>query len=180
MDLSVGRPKPGGWRQIKRALQSSIVRQLLDLPDSDALLEIIGPDGLIQLKAEADEIVTGRIRLFGGQPVPLNLIPSGELQHWTKSQHDGDIKFIWEPARFGWAFALGRAYYLTGDERYPAAFWRYFETFQQANPLNLGPNWESSPRSRPAPDRFHFRCPNLCRFCEIHCTSHLAPYTGHR
>lgn len=123
---------------------STVPRPLLDLPDPVAILEIIGPEGLSKLKAEADEIVDGRVRLFGGQPVPLNLIPPGELSHWTESTHQGDIKFIWEPARFGWAFTLGRAYHLTRDERYPEAFWCYFEIFQQANPVNLGPNWESA------------------------------------
>ncbi len=123
---------------------SPIARPLLDLPASEVILEIIGPGGLAQLKAEADEIVDGRVRLFGGQPVPLNLTPPGERSHWTESRPEGDIKFIWEPARFGWAFTLGRAYYLTGDERYPAAFWRYFKSFREGNPVNLGPNWESA------------------------------------
>jgi hypothetical protein len=140
---------------------SSAIRPLLDLPDPDTLLEIIGADGLSQLKAEADEIVAGRARLFGGKPVPLNLTPPGKLSHWTDyalgkppfSNHQAtqlphllspDTKFVWEPARFGWAFTLGRAYLLTRDERYPEAFWRYFEIFQQANPVNQGPNWESA------------------------------------
>ncbi len=140
---------------------SSAIRPLLYLPNPDTLLEIIGLDGLSQLKAEADEIVAGRVRLFGSSPVPLNLTPSGKLTHWTdyalgKSAFPNypiaqspdslifDIKFVWEPARFGWAFTLGRAYLLTRNERYPEAFWRYFERFQQANPANQGPNWESA------------------------------------
>ncbi|MEA3351131.1 MAG: alginate lyase family protein, partial [Chloroflexota bacterium] len=53
------------------------------------------------------------------------------------------IKFIWEPARFGWAYTLGRAYHLDGDEGYPQAFWQYTETFLDANPPNTGPNWAS-------------------------------------
>ena len=131
---------------------------LLDLPDPDLLLGVIGPEGLAQLKTEADEIVEGQIHLFGGQLTPLNLKPPGNLTHWTDyargksafyQAQDADfpitdIKFIWEPARFGWAFTLGRAYHLTGNERYPEAFWRYFETFQEANPVNFGPNWESA------------------------------------
>ncbi len=122
---------------------SSFPLPLLKLPNSAAVLKI-KPEGLSQLIAEADEIVDGHVRLFGGEPVPLNLTPPGKLSHWTEFVHHGDIKLIWEPARFGWAFSLGRAYHLTGDERYPEAFWRYFEIFQQANPVNLGPNWESA------------------------------------
>ena len=124
--------------------QTSFSHHLLDLPDPDTILGVIGPAGLSQLKTEADEIVDGLIRLFGEQPVLLNLTPPGELSHWTETKHQSDIKFIWEPARFGWAFTLGRAYHLTGDERYPEAFWRYFENFQRANPVNMGPNWESA------------------------------------
>jgi hypothetical protein len=125
---------------------SHIFHPLLDLPDPDVILDVIGPEGLSQLKTEADEIVEGRVRLFGGESVPLNLSPPGELTHWTKYTYAEitDIKYIWEPARFGWAFALGRAYYVTKDERYPEAFWRYFEIFQQANPVNQGPNWDSA------------------------------------
>ena len=140
---------------------SSVIPHLLDLPDPDTLLELIGSDGLSQLIVESDEIIDGRVRLFGGKPVPLNLTPPGELTHWTDyalgkpafptftttqspNSPISDIKFIWEPARFGWAFTLGRAYHLTGDECYPEAFWRYFERFQQANPANHGPNWESA------------------------------------
>ncbi len=123
---------------------------IINLPTQDQLLSSIGEGGLLQLVAEADEIAAGRVRLFGGDPVPLNLTPPGELPHWTEyelgQQTWGveDPKFTWEPTRFGWAFTLGRAYYLTKDERYPEAFWRYFEVFQRANPVNKGPNWASA------------------------------------
>ena len=122
----------------------SFPRLLLSLPDPSSILGMIGPEGLSQLQVEADDIVDGHVHLFGGQPVPLELAPPGDLAHWTVSKYQGDIKFIWEPARFGWAFTLGRAYHLAGDERYPEAFWRYFEIFQQSNPVNMGPNWESA------------------------------------
>jgi len=97
---------------------------------------------------EADEIVAGKIRLFGGEPVPLNLDPETGRRHWShfdKSQFSGkDIKFTWEPARFAWAVCLARAYLITKNEAYPEAFWRYFESFTQHNPPNCGPNWASA------------------------------------
>jgi len=52
-----------------------------------------------------------------------------------------DIKFTWEPARFGWAYLLGRAYYLTNDEAFAEAFWENCEAFLDSNPPYLGPNW---------------------------------------
>ncbi|HAL16518.1 MAG TPA: hypothetical protein DCP32_07150 [Anaerolineaceae bacterium] len=94
---------------------------------------------------EAEEIVSGQVRIFGGPPVALNLAPPGADRHWSRTRltPGEDIKFTWEPARFGWAFTLGRAYLLTGDERYPEAFWQYWEQFTAGNPVNCGPNWES-------------------------------------
>ncbi len=123
----------------------SLVSGLLALPTSEQLLAALDPEGLRQLTAEAGEIVAGRYRQFGGEPVEIRLTPPSQ-RHWTECEtapHAADIKFTWEPARFGWAFTLGRAFHATGDETYAAAFWRYFETFQTANPPYCGENWTS-------------------------------------
>jgi hypothetical protein len=99
-----------------------------------------------QLRALADEIVSGRYRQFGGEPVPIRLNPPGPLKHWSEHEshpHAGDIKLIWEPARFGWAFTLGRAYHATQDDAYAQSFWHYFDEFEAANPPNMGANWMS-------------------------------------
>ena len=139
------------------------LRSLLDLPDAERLSAILGDERIAQVIAEADEIVNGKVRLFGSEPVPLQLVNPGHLVHWTQyetgvagtgdkegeSSEVGvddhfDVKFIWEPARFGWACTLARAYLLSGDDRYPAAFWSYLETFLDANPPNYGPHWVSA------------------------------------
>ncbi len=127
------------------------LKPIFPMPDPGQLREVIGPVGLRDLLLEADEIVDGNFREFGGDPHPISLTPLPPLAHWThyeKSQpasgsSQEDIKFTWEPARFGWAFVLGRAYHLTQNETYARAFWEYFETFQKANPAFLGPNWSS-------------------------------------
>lgn len=130
------------------------LRPLLNLPESARLRAVLGAEGAAALLAEADEIVEGSVRLFGGAPIPLSLQPPQPLRHWTAYERGGeaqalravphgDVKFVWEPARFGWAFTLGRAYRLSDDERYPQAFWRYFEAFCQHNPPYLGLNWAS-------------------------------------
>lgn len=129
---------------------SHVLCPILFVPDKDQLTQLLGDEGTAQLLSEADQIVEGRFRRFGVLPAPIELTPPGALSHWidyeTGRQPWGaeDPKFIWEPARFGWAFTLGRAYLLSGDERYPESFWHYFETFQAANPLNRGPNWVSA------------------------------------
>lgn len=121
----------------------------LPMPKQSALAMILGEDGQADLNAEAEKILAGQVRLFGGGLRPLDLTPHGPLQPWTdyergRAIHDPqDIKFIWEPARFGWAFTLGRAFHLTADERYAEAFWKYTESFWETNPSYLGPNWIS-------------------------------------
>jgi hypothetical protein len=100
--------------------------------------------------AEAAAICQGQVRLFGGEPVELNLAPQPPLAHWTMYERSHatwggeDIKSLWEPARFSWAFQLVRAHAIHPDEAYLQAFWRYFEQFQIANPPYLGPNWMSA------------------------------------
>ena len=52
------------------------------------------------------------------------------------------MKFLsLEPARFGQAFLLGRAYRLFGEERYAEAFWLQVEDWKQRNPPEYGPHW---------------------------------------
>ena len=122
---------------------------LAGLPDRLSLLEQIG-SGVDQLYKEADEIVKGSVRLFGGQPVPLELSLPGQLKNWMEYEkradliHDRDIKVIWEPGRFGWACKLAMAYHLSNDEQYAKSYWLYTERFLLNNPPCLGPHWSSA------------------------------------
>jgi hypothetical protein len=125
---------------------------VLLFPSKDELLRVLGTTGQAQLLTEADEIVKGKVRLFGGDAVPLQLVTNGKLSHWTDYETGkvpyppsefNDIKFLWEPARFGWAYTLGRAYWISGDERYPRSFWVNTELFLDSNPPFLGPQWVS-------------------------------------
>ena len=102
---------------------------------------------------EADQIVNNRkYAYFGGEAREINLQPVSfdQLQHWTAYESgkvklpQGDIKFVWEPARFGWAFPLARAYQVTRDSQYRETFWQLLETFNAANPAMMGPNWISA------------------------------------
>ncbi|HUI88014.1 MAG TPA: heparinase II/III family protein [Anaerolineales bacterium] len=125
---------------------------LFPLPSREPILQTLGPDGRGALTEEADQIVKGKFRMFGGEPVPIQLTFTEPLQHWADyetgkfrmpgPQRAGhDMKFIWEPARFDWAVTLGRAYHVTQDEQYAEAFWKYFEAFSDGNPPYLGPHW---------------------------------------
>lgn len=74
---------------------------------------------------------------FSGQRIPAD-------QHWSQISDFGygDIKIIWEPSRFGFVYALVRAYWRTGDEQYADLFWTLAEHWQTHNPPNQGPNWK--------------------------------------
>jgi len=97
--------------------------------------------------AEADEVRDGFVRLFGGEPTPLDLSLGRSTAHWSALDPlppDEDIKFIWESARFGWAIALARAYAYSGDDRYANDFWEKTNQFLDAHPPNCGYQWQSS------------------------------------
>ena len=53
----------------------------------------------------------------------------------------GDIKDIWEPARFGWAYDLSRGWMLTGDEAFVRAITDGISTFLRSAPPFRGPQW---------------------------------------
>ena len=142
-------------RAVKAHQQYLDFQPVLKLPGQDELIAVLGSDGIACLLTEADEIASGQVRLFGGDPVPLQLSLPGQLLPWTEYErddsearkvpgYDQDIKIIWEPGRFGWAYTLARAYYLSGNERYPEAFWKYAMLFLDNNPPYLGPHWASA------------------------------------
>jgi hypothetical protein len=123
------------------------IEHAIELPDPEQLCKIIGAEGRSKLYAEAEEIISGKIRLFGSELVDLSLEYPEPLKHWIdyrEKEFDQDIKFVWEPARFGWAVTLARAYFLDRDERFARSFWTFTENFIKANPAFQGPHWMSA------------------------------------
>ncbi len=149
--------KTGHYRREERqrlddARQLTSLRPLLRLPARADVESTLGDEGRARLLQEASEILDGKVRLFGGEPVPLKLTFGAPLLHWSEYEtgrapipyEDApiqDVKFLWEPARFGWAFTLGRAYCVSGNEAYAEAFWKYFGEFCSGNPVGMGPHW---------------------------------------
>jgi hypothetical protein len=122
-------------------------KELFEIPKADVLITLLGKEGVRRAIELADEIIEGRFRPFGGPPTRLVLEPPQPLRPWvfyTNKVNGVDIKSIWEAARLGWVFPMGRAYVLTGDEKYARACWRYLEHFLQTNPPGWGPNWASA------------------------------------
>ncbi len=125
------------------------IEKLFDLPSKEILFSCLSQQDMEQTFTDGDEILANKVRLFGGAPVDLVLKPALPLSHWTayetgKVNLSGDVKMIWEPARFGWAYTLARAFYISGDEKYARAFWRLTEAFLESNPPYLGPQWMSA------------------------------------
>ena len=119
-------------------------RTILHLPTEEEYRHVLGENAQALIQ-QAEEVLGGSVRLFGADPVPIDLKPHTSLSHWTLAEKEveGDIKDIWEQARLGWSFTLARAYQLTGEERYCQAFIDLFDEFRRENPYNLGANWAS-------------------------------------
>jgi hypothetical protein len=124
------------------------------------------PDGLDTLRervadprsvlARADDLLDGRMTLFAhrtwavGHPPdwfrsPFTNVVWPDTGHWSSidelSPERGDIKPIWEIARFGQAFLLARAFAVTGDAKYPETFFAQAEDWIATNPPETGPHW---------------------------------------
>jgi hypothetical protein len=131
----------------KSSRQTFELQKLITPADEDKINGLLGENAGNVFK-QADEILNGQVRLFGGEPRRLQLKVAGSLQHWTsyhsQMPNGEDIKPIWEVGRFGWASVLARAFWLGGGERYAEAFWVRTEEFIAANPPNLGPHWSSA------------------------------------
>jgi hypothetical protein len=102
-----------------------------------------------ELLARAEGICEGRFDLLGlkglqfGTPPQWNLEPVLGKQtpqiHWSKldyldAQLAGDKKIIWELNRHQYFMILGRAYWLTGDEKYSAVFAQHLASWMDQNP----------------------------------------------
>jgi hypothetical protein len=107
----------------------------------------------------AGRIIEGRFRLLGlrdlsfGNPPDWHLEPVSKkrapLVHWSRINYldarvAGDKKIIWELNRHQYFNTLGRAYWLTDDERYAETFAAHLSSWIDENPPKLGINWASS------------------------------------
>lgn len=101
------------------------------------------------------EIESGRLRYFSDLSWPVefpprwndNLIedrPGPPREHFDRLDEleGGDVKLIWEPNRFGFAFDLVRAGWRTGGDRAAEMFWTLVEDWYAHNPPNTGINWK--------------------------------------
>lgn len=131
--------------------------------DSSGNAELVWPDflgrpgGSLTAVVAADAILSGQGLWFSRHQAKAGFPPhwfhnpfgrNGDRQfdklHWSEISDfgAGDIKGLWEMARFGWVFPLMRAYAFTQDGRYAEAFWLALEDWRDKNPPQCGPHWK--------------------------------------
>jgi hypothetical protein len=108
-----------------------------------------------QIVLRADKILEGRYEAFGHEwrrfpetqeewrthPVTAFKFPLVEWWRVPLLPPCTDVKDVWEPARFGWAYDLIRAHAVTRDARYAEAFHFRLSQWMDANPPFKGPHW---------------------------------------
>jgi hypothetical protein len=112
--------------------------------------------GVERMRAGADQYCAHLFDVLGSGPLSL-----GETIDWHKDiksgatwepvhfkrikeielSDDSDIKVPWELSRFHQFTALGKAYFLTNDEKYAEEFIRQWEHWMDTNPPYHGVNW---------------------------------------
>jgi len=126
-------------------------QSVFQLPSPQLLISVLG-DQVQDLMQEAEEICAGKTRLFGSQLIDLDYRQGKSALWFTRVERSlvdekedpTDLKFYWEPARFGWVYPLGRAYRLRPEERFAEKFWEAFESFLEHHPPYYGVNWLSA------------------------------------
>lgn len=112
-------------------------------------------DSLIR---SADDICSHKISSFDlknfswGNPINWHLAPetgkNWPKNHWSRiniaNAGMGDVKYTWQLNRHQHFYALGKAYWITGEEKYAQEFISQFTDWAKNNPPGIGINWTSS------------------------------------
>lgn len=106
----------------------------------------------------ADEVCAHRFEMMGcrvalGDEIDWHRMLEQEAswprRHWSEidircPNAPGEIKTTWELNRHQFWLHLGRAYWYTGDERYPEEWARQLRSWIEQNPVEIGVNWLSN------------------------------------
>jgi uncharacterized heparinase superfamily protein len=114
-------------------------------------------DNTVQLITQANRIATDHRwpllgfgeKCFGAGQIDWNLDPLSGFD-WPLSYHadvnlfrnnGSDARVVWELNRLAHLITLGRAYTVTGDQRFSAEFFRQLASWREQNPVGHGVNW---------------------------------------
>jgi len=126
----------------------------LNVVDRDGLRHYLsarlGKEDLAVLQAKIEAVAERRFEVFGTQvrlddwhhdPHSCVHYPKGVQWSSIGETPGADLKRVWEPSRFGWAFDLARAHLVAPDRGAAEVFWRAFDEWCDQNPPNAGVNW---------------------------------------
>lgn len=138
------------WSGISPAIVAS-ARSTFLRPDLERIRDLA--DDREEAIIAGERILAGELLYFSAQwfPRPLDwqslpgmvdAAPS-HSHHWIRATAAAgvDVKWIWEPSRFDWLYSLGRAWALSGDERFIEGALDLIADWRRANPPNRGINW---------------------------------------
>lgn len=144
-----------GWYETRSPIRE--FREMAVLQGLQPLHASITPASLESLVSEAEDILKGKVRLFGYHWVETGSPPDWHRnyfstspsldprRHWSQipdlDASKGDIKAVWELSRFDWLLVFARAFAATHDSRFLAAANGWLADWQRQNPPNAGPNW---------------------------------------
>ncbi|MCH7879899.1 MAG: hypothetical protein IH914_11365, partial [candidate division Zixibacteria bacterium] len=123
---------PGWWLERKRRgfLSTERISELREIYDSRDLERSL-------ILRRAEHLVNGKMPLLSHEPPEFSgadrwrrdhilgiSAPSGSCSQINILDANlvGDIRRLWEPSRFGWAYWLGQAYVITGQIRFAEKF----------------------------------------------------------
>lgn len=122
-----------------------------------AVLNKVFPSQRELLLESAEKILGHRFDLLGqrfefNHKIDWHFAGAGKrwpLVHWSELHVGsrggiGDVRPLWELNRHQHFYALGRAYWRTGDERYVGEFASQLSSWLSDNPPELGINWQSN------------------------------------
>ncbi|MBI3651964.1 MAG: alginate lyase family protein [Acidobacteria bacterium] len=140
--------------QIRAGQMPPLTFGLGDLAKTAAFIAQHLPDTIEQTRREADDILKHRLLIFN------RALDFGEVINWHCDIETGtrwpllhhtlmpiapgkraDVRAVWELNRLHHLVTLGRAYALTGDERYTTEFIAQLTSWCDLNPPRFGINW---------------------------------------
>jgi len=139
-------------------IESRFFRSFADRQKTADTLKKEFPSSIPEIMDTAERIIRKEFPVFGrfvsyGKPVRWNYDPvSGKsaprIFHADIDYLDfdrvGDHKIIWELNRHHHLIWLGKAYWITGDEKYTLEWLSQLEDWMSSNPPKIGINWASS------------------------------------
>ena len=149
-----GKPLERVAARIRESGSARLTPGLSDLSRTAETIKQFFPDSADEARREADAIVKHQVTLFGqtyatGPQVDWHTDPRTgarwPLEHFTRMLlrlgQGSDVRVVWELNRLHHLSALGRAYALTGDERYTEEFLIQLASWHEQNPPRFGVNW---------------------------------------